>query len=72
VGRLFRVKFRVFPSISAIFRDFPFLSAIFRAFILQFEKLLVMRYGKIKLTVGFQRSNQDLVQYCITVPQIPE
>jgi len=38
----------------------------------QFEKLLVMRYGKIKLTVGLQRSNQDLVQYCITVPQIPE
>ena len=38
----------------------------------QFEKLLVMRYGNIKLTVGLQRSNQDLVQYCITVPQIPE
>ena len=38
----------------------------------QFEKLLVMRYGNIKLTVGLQRSNQDLVQYCITVSQIPE
>ena len=28
-------------------------------------------YEDIKLTVGLQRSNQDLVQYCITVPQIP-
>ena len=37
----------------------------------QFEKLLVMQYEGIKLTVGLQRSNQDLVQYCITVPQIP-
>ena len=35
----------------------------------QFEKILLMRYGEIKLTVGLQRSNQDLVQYCITVPQ---
>ena len=35
----------------------------------QFEKLLVMQYEGIKLTVGLQRSNQDLVQYCITVPQ---
>ena len=35
----------------------------------QFEKLLVMQYENIKLTVGLQRSNQDLVQYCITVPQ---
>jgi hypothetical protein len=35
----------------------------------QFEKLLVMRYKNIKLTVGLQRSNQDIVQYCITVPQ---
>ena len=26
----------------------------------------------IKLTVGLQRSNQDLVQYCITVPQVPK
>ena len=36
----------------------------------QFEKLFVMRYENIKLTVGLQRSNQDLVQYCITVPQL--
>ena len=35
----------------------------------QFEKLLVLRYEDIKLTIGLQRSNQDLVQYCITVPQ---
>jgi hypothetical protein len=38
----------------------------------QFEKLLVMRYENIKLTVGLQRSNHDLVQYCITVPQVPK
>lgn len=37
----------------------------------QFEKLFIMQFGKIKLTVGLQRSNQDLVQYCITVPQQP-
>ena len=37
----------------------------------QFEKLLVMQFENIKLTVGLQRSNQDLVQYCITVPQVP-
>ena len=36
----------------------------------QFEKLLVMQYQNVKLTVGLQRSNQDLVQYCITVPQV--
>ena len=35
----------------------------------QFEKLLIMKYGEVKLTVGLQRSNQDLVQYCITVRQ---
>ena len=35
----------------------------------QFEKLLIMQHGEVKLTVGLQRSNQDLVQYCITVPQ---
>ena len=35
----------------------------------QFEKLLVLQYKDVKLTVGLQRSNQDLVQYCITVPQ---
>ena len=38
----------------------------------QFEKLLVMQFENIKLTVGLQRSNQDLVQYCITVPQQPK
>ena len=38
----------------------------------QFEALLTMQYKNIKLTVGRQRSNQELVQYCITVPQIPE
>ena len=38
----------------------------------QFEKLLIMKYGDVKLTVGLQRSNQDLVQYCITVPQQPK
>ena len=35
----------------------------------QFEKLLVLQYKDVKLTVGLQRSNQDLVQYCISVPQ---
>ena len=37
----------------------------------QFERILVMQHENIKLTVGLQRSNQDLVQYCITVPQKP-
>ena len=36
----------------------------------QFEKLLVMQYKNIKLIIGIQRSNQDLVQYCITVPHL--
>lgn len=35
----------------------------------QFERMLVMRYENIRLTVGLQRSCQELVQYCITVPQ---
>ena len=35
----------------------------------QFEKLIIMRYGDVKLTVGLQRSNNELVQYCVTVPQ---
>ena len=38
----------------------------------QFEKLVVMKYGEVKLTVGLQRSSQELVQYCITVPNRPE
>ena len=37
----------------------------------QFEKLIVLKYGEAKLTVGFQRSTQEMVQYCITVPQDP-
>ena len=37
----------------------------------QFEKLLVMKYGNVKLTIRLQRSTQELVQYCITVPQSP-
>lgn len=35
----------------------------------QFEKMFIMQLGDIKLTVGLQRSNQELVQYCISVPQ---
>ena len=35
----------------------------------QFEKLIVMKYDKVKLTVGLQHSTQEYVQYCITVPQ---
>lgn len=38
----------------------------------QFEKLIVMQYDEVKLTVGLQRSNQEFVQYCITVPNIPD
>lgn len=38
----------------------------------QFEKLIVMKYGEIKLTIGLQHSNQELVQYCITVPNKPK
>ena len=38
----------------------------------QFERLVVMKYGEVKLTVGLQRSNQELVQYCITVPNNPD
>lgn len=36
----------------------------------QFEKMFVMRYDNIRLTVGLQRSSQELVQHCITVPQV--
>lgn len=35
----------------------------------QFEKLLILKLGNIKLTVGLQHSNKDLVQYCISAPQ---
>ena len=34
----------------------------------QFEKLIIMKDGEVKLTVGLQRSTQEMVQYCITVP----
>ena len=37
----------------------------------QFEKLVVMKYGEGKLTVGLQRSSREFVQYCITVPNRP-
>jgi hypothetical protein len=36
----------------------------------QFEKMLVMQHDRIKLTVALQRSNQEYVQYCITVPHV--
>lgn len=35
----------------------------------QFEKILYMMYENTKLTVGLQRTTQEHVQYCITVPQ---
>lgn len=34
----------------------------------QFEKLIILKYGEVKLTVGLQRSTQEMVQYCISVP----
>lgn len=34
----------------------------------QFEKLIILKYGEVKLTVGLQRSTQEMVQYCITAP----
>ena len=30
--------------------------------------MVVLKYGVIKLTVGIQRSSQEYVQYCVTVP----
>lgn len=38
----------------------------------QFEKLIILKHGEVKLTVGLQRSTQEMVQYCITVPQKPD
>lgn len=38
----------------------------------QFEELIVMRHDNVKLTVGLQRSTQELVQYCITVTKRSE
>lgn len=34
-----------------------------------FSKMLIMRYERVKLTVGSQRSNNDNVQYCVTSQQ---
>ena len=34
-----------------------------------FSKMLIMRYGCVKLTVGYQRTTNENVQYGITVPQ---
>ena len=36
-----------------------------------FEKLIVLKHSEVKLVVGLQRSTQEFVQYCITVPQKP-
>ena len=36
-----------------------------------YEKMIVLKHGEVKLMVGLQRSNQEMVQYCITVPQKP-
>jgi len=33
-----------------------------------FSKILIMKYGRVKLTIGFQPSKGHYVQYCITVP----
>ncbi|MBP5752871.1 MAG: hypothetical protein J6W60_08450 [Treponema sp.] len=33
-----------------------------------FSRIVILRYGKVKLTVGFQKSKGEYVQYCITVP----
>ena len=38
----------------------------------QFDKLIILKHGEVKLTVGLQRSTQEMVQYCITVPQKPD
>ena len=36
-----------------------------------YEKMIMLKHGDVKLLVGLQRSNQEMVQYCITVPQKP-
>ncbi|MBO4585999.1 MAG: hypothetical protein J5675_05295 [Bacteroidales bacterium] len=33
-----------------------------------FSKMIILRYKHVKLTVGFQKSKGEYVQYCITVP----
>ena len=38
----------------------------------QFEKIIILKYGDVKLTLGLQRTTQEYVQYCITVPSGPE
>ena len=38
----------------------------------QFDKLIILKHGEVKLTVGLQHSTQEMVQYCITVPQKPD
>lgn len=37
----------------------------------QFEKMILMRFDGVKLTVGLQRSSQEYIQYCVTVPNKP-
>lgn len=34
-----------------------------------FSKMIIMRYRNVKLTVGYQKSKEENVQYGITVPQ---
>ena len=38
----------------------------------QFEKMIIMKYGDVKLTLGLQRSTKEYVQYCVTVPTAPD
>ena len=38
----------------------------------QFEKMIIMRLGCVKMIVGLQRSSKEYVQYCITVPKDPK
>lgn len=37
----------------------------------KFEKMIIMTFGDVKLTVGLQRLSQEYVLYCITVPSAP-
>ena len=38
----------------------------------QFEKMIVMRLGCVKMIVGLQRSSKEYVQYCVSVPTDPK
>ena len=38
----------------------------------QFEKIIILKYGNVKLTLGFQHATQEFVQYCVTVPGEPD